>query len=337
MDDSLLSRRRTLRGVGTSVAAVGLAGCLDDLPLIGEDGPAPDVGPVPSDATLLATVDVARLLDDEQLRALVDESIPVSDVDTLLGRAEQRTGLDPDSLGTVTLFDEVTAESFVAGWGAIVDTDWSLGDVSDAAQAEGYTVSNDRISGNESISLQGSPVTVLSLSEDRLVVGSRDGTRAVASAEEDGETAGKAFRRAYGKSREGPIRFALDIGAMESVLVDLVAQEANLISEDVIGGLEYVSGAIYSTETAVGIEAKFRTANESATTQIKQFGEAIRGWATRYTDEEAVLDTLGDIEVTRSGTRVTMRLEGTPADLAPLTEPIGQWVTALVIREYLND
>lgn len=333
MDDPQVTRRRALGGLAGGSAAI-LSGCLDSLPIVGKP-PAPEVDPMPQETTVFVTVDVPTLLNDDGFRAVADEAVPITDVESLLGVIEDRTGLDPMALGSLTAFDTVGSESGDSAGGVIFDASWSMEALRSALDEQGVSTTATMVAGHGVYDLGGYDATLGTLADGRYVVGTGRVTADVLDVDSgDAKTVGGDFRRAYGRTTDGPIRFAARIGPMADVLQRVIAKNANLLSEDVIGGVRYVGGSMYAAGEKRGIQLRFSTKSETSARQVVQFSQAVPGYANKFSDDQELLALLGDFEEKRHGTRVTVTYEGTPADLEPLASALGQQLLGFVVDRY---
>lgn len=306
MDGIRLSRRETLQSGAAMAASLALAGCLDRIPVIGS-GPAPAVGPVPATATAFATVDVAGLLDSEPLRGLLDDSVPLTDIDGLAVTAEQALGLDPREIERAVGF--VTPAEDVAG--GVIDVDWSTDDLVSAIEAQNGESTETTVAGRSAYTFETIGLTVGTLEDGRHVAGTGGGARAIVETDAGStDSVRPAVRRAYGHVPSGPVKFAIDATAASDRTVETITRDLPRFSRDVVDSIRFVAGSLSTVDARPRIVVEVTGDDGTGARQLKEYAEAIPALLRQRVDDESIGDALEEAEVSRDGRRVTISLEG---------------------------
>ena len=299
------SRRDVLTGL-TGVAGVVAAGCLDRVPVLGSD-PAPSVDPMPVDAVAFVTVDVATLLESDPLRGLLDDAVPLTDVDGLSGTVDGRTGLDPREVETASAFLTPGAEMS----GGVIDAAWDTDDVVSAIESQGRTPAETTLEGVPAYTFETTDLTVSSLPDGRTVAGVGGATGAII-ATDAGSKAGIAagVRRAYGRVPSGPVGFAIDAGNAGEGTITTVTRELPRFARDVVDSIRFVAGSLSVVEGRPRITVQVTGNDGTGARQLKEYVEAIPPLLDRRLDDDAISDALDEATISRDGTRVTVTLLG---------------------------
>ncbi|QSG05532.1 hypothetical protein [Halapricum desulfuricans] len=310
-------RRRDLLGATGAAAGFALAGCLDRVPVLGA-GSAPSVGPVPASATAFATVDAAALLDPGPLRDLLDDAAPATDVDGLAELVADRTGIDLREARQAIGF--ATPAGGVAG--TVVDADWSSTEFVAAIESQARAPIETTVEGRPGYDFEGIGLTVSTLEDGRHVAGVGGGVRAiVATAAGSNEGVRAAVRRAYGRVPSGPIRFAIDATAASRGTIDTITRDLPRFSRDVIDSVRFVAGSLSTVDGRPRVVLHVTGDDGTGARQLKEYAEAIPVLLGQRIDDEAAERALGDAEITRDGTRVTITLEGSET-IRPLVRAV---------------
>lgn len=323
MDDAPFSRRETLQAAASVTAGIALAGCLDGLPLVGGGSEPPPVEPVPADASVFATADVTTLLERDPLRELVDDAVPLTDVDGLSELVRSEVGLDPRQLDKAVGFAAPTADSSGPS-GIAFDAEPSTDELVRTIEELGYTLTETTIEGRQAYEIDGTDALLGTLPDGQHVIGFGGGTTAAIETA-TGANAGvrSEVRRAYGRVPSGAVRFAIDVASLDESIVEPIAERLPQFSTDLIEGIRFIAGSLYAADGRPGVELQVTADDETVATQVEQFLEAMPTLIGEWSDEQAGT-ALEEITVSRDRARVTARLEGTVAELQPIVDLLAQ-------------
>ncbi|QSG12755.1 Uncharacterized protein HSBGL_2350 [Halapricum desulfuricans] len=310
-------RRRDFLGATGATAGLALAGCLDRVPVLGA-GAAPSVGPVPASATAFVTADVAALLDSGPLRDLLDDAVPATDIDGLAELVADRTGIDPRetrrAIGFATPADGVA--------GTVVDADWSRSELVSAIESQANAPTETTVEGRPGYAFEGVGLTVSTLEDGRHVAGIGGGVRAiVATAAGSNGAVRPAVRRAYGRVPAGPVRFAIDATAAGERTTDAITRDLPRFSRDVIDSIRFVAGSLSTVDGRPRVVLHVTGDDGTGARQLKEYAEAIPVLISQRVDDETIERALGEADITRDGTRVTITLEGSET-IRPLVRAV---------------
>jgi hypothetical protein len=323
MADAPFSRRETLQAAASVTAGIALAGCLDGLPFFGGGSEPPPVEPVPADASVFATSDVTTVLERDPLRELVDDAIPLTDVDGLSELVRSEVGIDPRQLDKAVGFAAPTADSSGPS-GITFDAEPTTDELVRAIEEQGYTLTETTIEGRQAYEIDGIEALLGTLPDGQHVIGFGGGTRAAIDTA-TGANAGvrSEVRRAYGRVPSGPVRFAIDVATLDESIVEPITEQLPRFSTDVIEGVRFVAGSLYAADSQPGVELQVTAGDETVATQIEQFLEAMPTLLGEWSDEQAGT-ALEEMTISRERERVTARLEGTVGELQPFIDLLAQ-------------
>jgi len=323
MPESTPSRRAVLRTGGTLgglAAAGGLSGCLG---ILGDGSGAGRVDAVPEDATTVLYANVSGFLDDDSVRESIDEQIETfasatggsdspDSVEGVLDQIESEVGLDPRELNELITFGEAgSSDSF----GAVVWTDWSEDDLTDAVEENGSDLEEDSYEG--STIYEGESGDLIGVLEDGTYAIGSEGVveDAIDVHNGDADPVGGEVRSAYENTRDGYLRFAFTVDE------DLVPEESGgqfdiSVFEDVESGY----GSIASGDTAFQVTLSTTDADSA-----ENVADVIEGGLATAEDQiegresfgssgeelvEQLLSAIENTEVSRDGSDVTVATSG---------------------------
>lgn len=343
------SRRSVLRTGGTlgAVLATGsLAGCVDSLGDLGGTGDGTGsnpLGPVPSSADAVATIDVDTFLDDEAVRSAYDAFLDVraqsEDYDgpeTLAATLEEfasSEGFDPRDLDRAVLFSSYTEGGNA---GATDDTafvfegNWDESDVLTLVGADGeYTETSDG-----DYTLYEPPdeygETVGVLDDGRYVVGGTAPMKAAIDVDRgESDPIDGPVADTYGSTTAGPIRFAARVE--QSWFPEDVEGEDGTIDLSPVRAIEAVSGALYRNGTTRGVRLRLHAPDEGTAVDLEETVHALVALAESQSSQSdgAAMPTylenlLTAVTVERSGAAVVVSVERTVTELEGMASDIGE-------------
>lgn len=272
------SRRRVLK-LGGLASLSALAGCSG---IVGDDsddgGPVATFDAVPAAADLIATVDVSRLLDDEQARERIETSMndsgsfgmgPASVADAL-DSIETELGLDPRELSEMLVFGRGIEKGMqeVEGDGdpvfaAIVDAEWAESDVQTALEENGEGVEQDSHSGQPLYTISDLAIGVLP--DGRYVLSIPEMVReSIDVANGDADAVSGGLVDAFESARSGYVRMAMEL----SLDMTETAAESAPLDSTLVEAVQYVSGAMYRDGESRGGEFALDVASSDAAEDI---------------------------------------------------------------------
>ncbi|MFW6017865.1 MAG: hypothetical protein ACOCPX_03515 [Halapricum sp.] len=320
MSPQQYTRRDLLRhsAAGAGFLAIGsLAGCSDILG--GDESNQNASESVPSRADVVVSVDAQEILDDDDLRDLVDVALEEiqqfgggetdlpEDVDAAIEMAQQEADLDPTGFQQGTLFmqleDDDVDEEYA---GVIMETDWAEEELVGVLESEG---DNDlEESEYNGTTLYSEPDTddggMAVLSEGQYVIGSTEVLEDVIDVVNgDGDAIDSELADMYDETTDGHMQFATVVP--EGTLEDMDTEEIEIESLDQI---EYTSGSVYKTDSAYGVETSMWAGD--AASQLKEDIEFAIDAASRMDDtSEEVKRRLEDVQVETTDQTVTASYE----------------------------
>jgi len=305
MDGHRRSRRGVLAGA-VGIAGAATAGCLDRVPVLGSD-PAPSVGPIPAGATVFATADVTALLEAGPLRDLLDDGIPLTDIEGLSETVDDNTGLDPRDAETVSVF--LTPDTGMAG--GVIDATWDAGDVVTAIESQGRSLTETTVEGTPAYTDDTGDLTVTSLPDGRTVAGVGGGARAIVATENGSKAGiGAGVRRAYGRVPSGPVGFAIDASNASEETITTATQELPRFARDVVESVQFVAGSLSATDGQPQITVQVTGNDGTDARQLKEYVEAMPALLEQRLDDDDISAVLDDATISRDETRVTVTLLG---------------------------
>lgn len=342
MPEPAPSRRAVLR-TGTalgSLAALGsLGGCVD---MLGGDDGTGKLDTVPANATTVLYADVAGFLGDDGVRESLNEQlsglsssadqVPDSVADAL-DRIESDAGLDPRKLNELVTFGEVGSDD---SFGVVVWSDWSKDDLTSAAERNDAEFEEDSYEGKKVYSDGGDSVIGV-LDAGTFTVGSESAVEAVIDVHTDNaDPVGDPVRSAYEKSRNGYVRFAFDV--TEEMIPDEAAGQFDL---SVFENVETGHGSI-ATSGDAAFELTLTTSDADGAENV---ADVIDGAMAALRDQiensspsgpsgehlaDTVLGFVDDTDVTRNGTSVTVKTQGSVGDVVAIVGAVlGSFVLGL--------
>lgn len=337
MKRQALSRRDLVRtgSALTATAALGsLSGCLG-LFDSNDDEELGLVEHVPFGTTYAVHADVASVLDDEQLRAGLDEALPTDvepyadaeSVTELLDRAEDDAGLDVRAVSETLSFGGLALDDAAT----IVWADW---DIADVTATLGEQVELEEETHRDRTVYATDNAWTCELESGVFVTGAPSTTRAAidlwAGA---GQGASDRLTDAYRASLPGHIRYGF--GVPPEIAAGVPGATVN---EPLVEDIDYGYGAIYADGTERVAELNFQAADSSTAetlenalfTVVTLLGQE-GGEIELPTAIESILEAgIEDVEVDRDGEIVSVTYRNEPADLGPLlVELVGELWTIL--------
>jgi hypothetical protein len=274
------SRRRVLQlgGLASLSALAGCAGIVGDDSDDGDGEPVAAFDAVPADTDLVATVDVSRLLEDDQARGRIEEQMndsgsfgmgPAS-VPEVLDGVETELGLNPREISELLVFGRGIEKGIQEAEGdgdpvfaAIVDAEWAESDVQTALEENGDGVEKTSHSGQPLYRMADLAVGVLP--DGRYVLSIPEVVREsidVASGDADAVSGGLVD--AFESTRSGYVRMAMEVS------LDLTEEgsESAPVDPTLIEEVQYMAGAMYRDGESRGGEFTLDVASSDAAGKI---------------------------------------------------------------------
>jgi len=301
--------------LGAVVAVAVVAAGVFAVTTLLDGGPAA-VDQVPAGVDAVVRVDTA-ITEDRISRELVRagvESAPLlgvvpTNVSTLLGQFERRTGLDPAAADEVAAFGwRGNGSTTVDAAGVVVHGDWSSATVRDAVADNGSRNLTATTYREQTVyrPADGESGTWLGvLGDGQFVLGNeRAVKRSVDVATGDAAGFGGRLRSTYDASEDGLVTVAARVPAEQ--VPDAAGRAVDLTRYRQVA---VVAGSYYTTDTGGGVEVRLRTNSTEAARDVEDVttgGLAIlRGTASNETVEA----NLRAVEVTREEATVVLTYE----------------------------
>jgi hypothetical protein len=300
-------------GVVAAVAVVA-AGAFAVTTLL-DGGPAA-VDQVPAGVDAVVRVDTA-ITEDRVSRALVRagvESAPVlgvapTNVSTLLGQFERRTGLDPAGADEVAAFGwRANGSTTVDAAGVVVHGDWSSETVRGAVADNGSRNLTATTYRGQTVyqPADGESGTWLGvLGDGQFVLGSeRAVKRSVDVATGDTGGLDGRLRSTYDASEDGLVIVVARVPAEQ--VPDAAGQAVDLTRYRQV---TVVAGSYYTTDTGAGVEVRLRTNATEAARDVEDVTAGGLAIIRGTVSNETVETNLRAVEITREETTVVLRYE----------------------------
>ncbi|QSG11991.1 Uncharacterized protein HSBGL_1574 [Halapricum desulfuricans] len=282
---------------------------------------------VPAKAEAIVSMDVEAMLNDDDLRDVGDtvleelqqfgqgEGNLPEDVDSAIEMAREEADLDPTGFRSGTLFMQVEGSGANEDYaGIVMETDWSEDDLIGFLESEGDSdLEESEYSGKTIYSGADTDEGGMAvLSDGRYVIGPTAVLEDVIDVVNgDADAIGSELTDLYDMTTEGHVQFATVVP--EGSLEDMDTEEIEIESLDQI---EYVSGSVYKTDSAYGVETNMWAGD--AASQLKEDVEFAIDAATRLEDtSEALKSRLEDVRVESADQTVTVSYE---EDIAQVKE-----------------
>jgi len=325
MPEPTPSRRTVLKTgatLGGLAAAGGLSGCLG---ILGDGSGSGRIDAVPEDATTVLYADVSGFLNDESVRESVNEQIDTfasatggsggpDSIEDALDEIESETGLDPRGLNELITFGEAGASD---SFGAVVWTDWSEDDLTDAAEEGAADLDEGSYEGTTIY--EGDDGDLIGVLEDgTYAIGSEDIVEATVDVHNgDADPVGGEVRSAYENARDGYLRFAFtvsdelvpaessgqfDISVFEnvesgygSIAAGDTAFQVTLTTDDADGAenvADVIEGGLTTLENQIESESSFGPSGEEI---VDRLLEAVESTEVSQDGAEVTVSTAGDV------------------------------------------
>jgi hypothetical protein len=337
------TRRQFLKASTALVGAAALSGC-SSVPLLGSDGSS--LKGVPEDAEYVASADVTAFLADDGLTEVANAYFGLmtdseyyegpTDMEEALDQYEDETGLDPRKAKSMVSFGEYGGESGYGVTGAldqsytglIVESEWSIDDIEDAWEDQGMeSLSEDEYGGKTTLTTDSDPALVIGvLEEGTFVFGTEDASEdAIDVWTGEGDGIDSDLKGAYDKSRDGHARFASEVP--EGQLPQQVPTGGgDRMDADPLTEVSTTYGSIYADGDTRGGSLNMVAGDEDAAEDISDImdgGLALMERQVESSGEQAMVDLLDKIDVSREGSTVTITFEATVEELTETVESFG--------------
>jgi len=313
------SRRSVLKaaaGLGGAGVLTTLAGCSSVENAIGM-GSGGGTGSVPEDAESVYTIEAGAIVEDEAVTTLADAYLEMraevdwyegpEDYEEALDEFEDETGLDATMAGTITAFSEYSDYGVASEYAGMIFTgEWEQDDVVDAYE-DNYEADEEEYEGKTIYEPDGEYQPAMAiLGDNRYVVGRLDAVEDVIDVEggdEDGLDS--ELQSAFDSTRDAPIRYAgegpswIDTGEVE--------QNGESVDTEPLDDVDFVSGAVYKSGEAIGVETTMHAEDEEVAADIVDVVEGII--AITENDEytaEIIKEEVGEVGVERDGSNVVL-------------------------------
>lgn len=327
------SRRSVLKaaaGLGGAGVLTTLAGCSSVESAIGM-GSSGGTGSVPEDAESVYTIEAGAIVGDEAVTTLADAYLEIraeadwyegpEDYEEALDQFEDETGLDATMAGTITAFSEYSDYGAVSQYsGTIFTGEWEQDDVVDAYE-DNYEADEEEYEGKTVYEPESEYQSAMGiLGNDRYVIGSLDAVEDVIDVDggnEDGIDS--ELKSAFDSTRDAPIRYAgegpswVDTGEVE--------QNGESVDTEPLGDVEFVSGAVYKSGDAIGVETTMHAEDEEVAGDVV---DVIEGYIAMIENDEytaeIVKEEVGELEIEQDGSEAVITYEKAVSEIEDAIE-----------------
>lgn len=340
MSEKRVTRRTALKaGAGSGIAAV-LAGCLDDAPIVGDDGDggSASLEGVPSSATGVVYLDAGGLLEDDLVEQGVNRSLevlsaqgatapPAEDYQDMLSMAESEVGLDPMGLQSVLFFTDSAGSTA----GLLFEADWSEDDIVGAIEDQGTTLTERAEDGHTIYAGESGQDGLAALADGRYLFGEEGTITAVLSVlSGDADSVDGPLADAYADT-SGLVRFAADVRDTD---VSETTEELSSMEDATT-----LSGSLTASEDTRAFTLEVSTDDADSATDLAEEIDAIVTLAEsqidQYPEIQEIIDDperhLDTVAVSQSGSTVTITYSGS----VDLVAEGGMVVLAAVVGSFV--
>lgn len=327
------SRRTALLAVGMSVL-LATAGCSGFLGGGGSGDAGPQTDSVPQDASMLAYVDVAGMVEDDSLRELANTAFEArsensefyegpTSVEEMLADVEEDSGLDPTKVQGVTFFategENVPTNAEQAG--AILTTEFTEDEIVAAMEDQGTEFSEETYR-DTTVYTYGfdNQNALAALGDGAFAVGDTTAVESVLDVDAGDEDAVSGdLLTQFENTDDGYLRFAMD-----------VPQEQ--VPTEELGGGAQIDTSAFNTVTYV--TGSFATSGDEVTTTVNLVSESsddaarindvVDGALSLYSGvgNENLREAMEKVEVSQDGDTVTVSFTDTVDELADRIESL---------------
>lgn len=324
--------RLRLVAIGLIVVLTASAGCTSIMPGGSDDGgpeASPSLDSVPSDAELVAYVDVHGVMTDETLRDVVNETLAAGpdgetpdDVEESLTRFENETDLSMNALKSMTAFgrysDDASRDDDYVG--VVVVADWEESDIVESIEENAsYSLDETEYEGKtlyEPSSDDGEWLGVLD--ETTYVTGNESAVKdSIEARTGAGDTLDGDLRDAFENTDEEYVRFA------STVPQDQVPAEefgGGMYDTSAFNDVTMVSGAGYVEGETIGLTLDLTFSSEGSASDAADVVDGIvtayRGVVTDNRTKALLSDE--NFTVTQDGSTMTITSENSAETIQEL-------------------
>jgi len=298
---------------------------------------------VPAQAGAVVSVDMQAMLDDDDLRDVVNTALGElakfgeggefpQDVESAIEMAREEADLDPTGLNEGLLFMEVessgTDEEYA---GVVMETDWSEDELTGLFDSLGMNVPEQSEYGGKTIysAPDSDDGGMAVLSDGRYVIGPTEVIEDVIDVSNgDGEAIAGELATLYNDTTDGHMEFATVVPDDALTEEDFSTDEITIES---VGQIEYMSGSVYKTDSTYGVETSMWAGD--AASDLKDDIEFALDAAARMDDTSDELATrIEDVEVETSGQTTTLSYEEDIEEVKSYAEEyVGQLIGMLLL------
>lgn len=365
MTNGSFTRRRLLRAgaAATGTTVVGsTAGCLDSLPLVGDDGGSRGEAAtqfVPDDAEMVVFADISGIVGDSNIRSIANAMLEEVDstadgysgpetVEELLEAAEDESEFDLGELKTMTVFGELNADGGDTYAGLVVESGLSESDLTDLIDDAGADYDDDTHNGQTVytieeldqqpvdgglggnawwLSIAASDGALGVLGDGQYAIGIQDVVEDVIDAASSDGGMDSDLQAHYGSTNTGYVRMASEVPTE-------VVSGGRLGNVEGADEIEYVSGSFYSSSSSLGIRTRMHTDDSDAAADLEDAVDDLVS-TLGMTSGETVDDVVDDIEFSTNQGTVRATYEASVEDLQEYaTDVVSSLYTAQMGSSY---
>lgn len=289
---------------------------------------------VPQRAEMIVTMDFAGMADDQSIRSVANAFIdqiaemqgesyqgPTS-VDEAFSTAEGASGLDPNSVSSMTLFAELSTSMQSEQYGgAVMSTSLSASDITAAMDESDTQYQQTTYSGKTVYTFDpsqagetiGSGVVETGamgvLGNGQFAFGTQTVVEDIIDVMAgDASSISGDLANYYGQTRSGYMRFA-------SMIPEGTFEGDSSSSVPGMSNVQYVTGSFYSGGSTLGIESTLHAADSDSASQLSGILQMAVSQMESDQSSEEVKNLIDALTISQDGTAVTINFEDSVDDL----------------------
>ncbi|WP_232685820.1 hypothetical protein [Halobacterium zhouii] len=328
---TLQSNRNAVVAIAV-VAMLATSGCAGMLNSEASASGGAKLDSVPANAQMVGYVDAAGAVGDDSLRSLANTMLEAqaenseyyegpTSVAGMLDEAKNSSGLDPSNVHSVTFFAtaEATSSMNAEHSGMVLASAYSEDELVSAMREEGSELSKS--------SYKETTLYTYGYSDDSALAVLGDGTFALGDVSAvksvvdvragDQDAVGGDLRATYENTRDGYLRFAMDV-PQKQVPADRIGA-GSPVNTSAFNTVQFVSGSFYTSADEVGLDVSFTSKTESDASRVH---DVVKGGISLYSGmvDDELRNALQKLSVSQSGDTVTVSYVNTVSNLETLLE-----------------